>query len=229
MRLFPLSNQVRLTVILGCLSAYAVALLAFRMEWTGKITYIFLVWNLFLAWIPFGLAQLLPVQGGQSRRAWAFMLILPAWLLFFPNAPYILTDLVHLKARHGVPFWFDLMLIMSFAFTGLLLGWLSLSRVQSYLRLHFRPLYTWAFVGLSVFLCGFGIYLGRVLRWNSWDVLTNPKGLMKDVLAPLLYPSQHLRTIAVSVLFASFLLLGYILVRFLMEGRLGTQQEGQHP
>jgi uncharacterized membrane protein len=214
---FTRDYHFRLSILLAILSAYAVAVLGFRMAWTGKITYIFLLWNLFLAWVPYGLSLLLASR--KPRRALVLLPILGTWLLFLPNAPYILTDLVHLKARQGVPFWFDLMLILGFAFTGLLLGWISLLNVQQQLRHWLRPAYTWILVAATSLLCGFGIYLGRVLRYNSWDILSDPFGLLKDVAAPILHPRAHISTIGTTLAFAGFLFLGYLLLHFVMTAR----------
>lgn len=214
---FTRRYHVRLTILLGALSAYAIAVLAFRMAWTGKITYIFLLWNLFLAWVPYGLSLL--VANRKPRPAWLLLPVLGTWLLFLPNAPYILTDLVHLKARHGVPFWYDLMLILSFAFSGLLLGWISLLNVQQQLQHWIRPAYSWVLVALTSLACGFGIYLGRVLRYNSWDILSDPYALLQDVAAPLLHPRAHVGTIGTTLAFSGFLFLGYLLLHFVMTAK----------
>jgi uncharacterized membrane protein len=214
---FTRRYHFRLSLLLGTLSAYAIAVLAFRMAWTGKLTYIFLLWNLFLAWVPYGLSLL--VVNRKALAGWLVLPVLGAWLLFLPNAPYILTDLVHLKARHGVPFWFDLMLILSFAFTGLLLGWISLLNVQQRAMQWIRPAYTWLLVAATSLACGFGIYLGRVLRYNSWDILSDPRGLLEDVAAPLLHPRAHAGTIGTTLAFAGFLFLGYVVLHFVMTAR----------
>jgi uncharacterized membrane protein len=214
---FTRRYHVRLSLLLGILSAYAIGVLAFRMAWTGKITYIFLLWNLFLAWVPYGMSLL--VVSRKHKSIWLLVPILCAWLLFLPNAPYILTDLVHLKVRHGVPFWYDLMLILSFGFTGVLLGWISLLNVQQQLQHWIRPAYTWLLVALTSLACGFGIYLGRVLRYNSWDILSDPYPLLRDVAAPLLHPRAHVATIGSSLAFAGFLFLGYLLLHFVMTAR----------
>jgi uncharacterized membrane protein len=213
---FTRRYHVRLTILLGVLSAYAIAVLAFRMAWTGKI--IFLLWNLFLAWIPYGLSLL--VAHRKPSPAWLLLPVLGTWLLFLPNAPYILTDLVHLKARQGVPFWYDLMLILSFAFSGLLLGWISLLNIQQQVQRWIRPAYTWVLVALTSLACGFGIYLGRVLRYNSWDILSDPYALLQDVAAPLLHPRAHVATIGTTLAFAGFLFLGYLLLHFVMTARV---------
>ena len=138
-------------------------------------TFLFLVWNLFLAWMPYGLA--LTAGFWYRRRGWsAFtVVLLLAWLFFFPNAPYILTDLFHLKVRQGVPLWFDTLLILSFAFNGLLLGFASLLEVRSSLRRALSWFQTEALCLIFLVSSGYGVYVGRYLRWNSWDFLTHPR------------------------------------------------------
>ena len=138
-----------------------------------------------------------------------------AWLLFFPNAPYILTDFYHLEARPGVPLWYDLVLIVSCAWNGLMLAYASLSDMQRLVqqRLGFWP--GWVFAAVALLLSGFGIYLGRYMRFNSWNVLTNPLTLFFDILNRVLHPFSFPGTWGVTLLFGVFLLLGYGTVRVL--------------
>ncbi len=147
------------------------------------ITFLFLAWNLFLAWIPYLLARLLPLL---SKFKFPFVngaigLALVLWLLFFPNAPYIVTDLLHLKPRPLVPLWFDLMLLMSFAWTGLLLGIFSLLHLQKWVRQKTRKNYDTILAITLIPLCAVGVYVGRFLRWNSWEVFTQPQTLLSDL------------------------------------------------
>ena len=133
-----------------------------------------------------------------------------AWLLFFPNAPYVLTDLIHLDGKQSplVPEWYDLAMILSVALTGLIIGFLSLERVQGYIAQRTGVPWSWCFVVVVMFLSGFGIYLGRFLRWNSWDILTRPLPLLSDVADRFLHPFDHPRTMVVTFLFGIFLTLG---------------------
>jgi uncharacterized membrane protein len=100
------------------------------------------------------------------------------WLIFFPNAPYILTDFQHLANRtKELPIWYDVMMLIWFAFTGLLLGMVSLFLMQEIIRREFGRWIGWAFVALVAGLSSAGVYMGRFLRWNSWDILYNPTGI----------------------------------------------------
>ena len=146
----------------------------------GYLTFTFLVWNLFLAWLPylFSLAIL-----NKERTRLELISLLFLWVLFLPNAPYILTDFIHLHSRPPVPIWFDLITLFAFAWTGLLLGALSISNAERGLSLggyrRWGRLLPWLVIRLS----SLGIYFGRFLRWNSWDVFTQPIDLFLELLA----------------------------------------------
>ena len=192
----------------------SVLLVAGRVLLSGNLYFAFLLWNLILAIIPFVLSTMLDTARGPLRGR----LLLPVgavWLLFYPNAPYIITDLFHLEARAGVPLWYDLALIFSAAWNGLMLGYASLLTMQTLVQRRFGPAWSWAFVATALLLSSFGIYLGRYLRFNSWDVLTNPLTLFYDILSQFLNPGHHLRTWGITVVFGLFLLLGYATVRLL--------------
>lgn len=177
-----------LAALLVVMSAGSIALLALRAARIGEPTFAFLVWNLFLAWVPFvlslGLAWL-HVRGGHRIALGALGV---TWLLFLPNAPYILTDFIHLGAAPGMPLWFDAALIGSFAGTGLLLGLGSLLVVHRVVDARAGRAAGWGVAVGSLVLSALGIYLGRFPRFNSWDVLTNPGGLVEVVLLRLADP-----------------------------------------
>ncbi|RMG71680.1 MAG: DUF1361 domain-containing protein [Bacteroidetes bacterium] len=190
--------------ILCC--GFALGLLAIRLAYTGQWTFIFLAWNLFLAGIPWLISQ-----GIHRRRQ--HPLVLGLWLLFFPNAPYILTDLFHLRARSGVPIWYDLTLLIAFAWAGLFLGLQSLRQVQEAVFDRWGQIWSWLITAGVWLLTAYGVYLGRFLRWNSWDLLTRPGQLLSDVIAPLLAPQQHVHAIGFTLCFGALLLLGYYAYR----------------
>ena len=132
-------------------------------------------WNLFLAWIPFLLALLVyeRARAGASWRALAPLGLL--WLAFFPNAPYLITDLKHIGNGAQVPVLYDVLLLSAAAWLGLLLGLISLFLVHAAARRLVGVLDAWALVVAVLALSSFGIYLGRVQRWNSWDVWCIPR------------------------------------------------------
>lgn len=163
----------------------------------------FLWWNLFLAWIPWVLSAVLVRLRGPL--AWPLG---AAWLVFLPNAPYLVTDLLHFKERPPVPLWFDLLLWVSFALAGLLLGWTSLEAVARTLSARLGKVGSMAFVASVLLLTGFGIYLGRFLRLNSWDVVIDPLGVVRTALHALAEPHAVFFSGAFAVLVGA----GYLLV-----------------
>lgn len=212
---FPLPTIIKripLLLILITSLLFSISLLAIRIWYVNNIDYLFLVWNLFLAFIPFALSSML-VLYEKNIKLLALLLILALWLLFFPNAPYILTDLFHWQEKDPVPPWYDLIVILSFSWNGLMLGFISLADVQKVLTKRCNSFFSWAFVVLVIFLSSFGIYLGRYLRWNSWDIFTNPWGLKDDIVERILSPIVYLEVWAMTIVFAIFLLLGYLLIK----------------
>jgi len=193
-------------------SAFCLALVVVRVIGTGTGLQVWLVWNLVLAWIPFLLA--LVVYDGHRRRAGRALLapLSLLWLVFFPNAPYILTDFVHLEEPLAAPLWFDALMIAAFAFTGLLLGYASLYLMQAVVRARLGTVAGWAAAIGVLALSSVGIYLGRFVRVNSWDIVTNPDFLYGIARPRLEDPFGNPELIAVSLLFTAFLSVTYLVV-----------------
>lgn len=189
----------------------ALTLLAGRFYLSRHWTYIFLVWNLFLAWIPYLTSLSASILYQRDPRRWWYLL-LPSllWLVFFPNAPYILTDLLHLQYRPPVPIWYDLGLLLIFAWTGLFLAIFSLRTMQVLVSTVAGALTGWLFVIGVVGLSGLGVYMGRFLRWNSWDLLFHPEAVLSDLLIRFANPFDYAGTFGVSIMFALFLLVCYL-------------------
>lgn len=188
-------------------TAFGVLLVDVRWWWTGEVEFAFLLWNLFLAWLPLGFAELLTFS--LERRPWnrpVNLFLGLAWLLFFPNAPYLLTDLLHWRPRSGMPHWFDLLLLLHFALLGTTLGFASLHIIRRQVLARFPPLIANAFTMVVLLLASFGIYLGRFQRWNSWDALTTPHRLLFDVLGRCLRPWEHPRTWGFTLMMTGVLL-----------------------
>lgn len=193
-RISPVERM--LTVSIG----FTLTLLAVRMLWTNSLAYAFYAWNLFLAVVPFLFSRKLETQ--RKLGAVAFLLM-GAWLLFFPNAPYIVTDIFHYRDRPPVPLWFDLLLVTSAAWNGLLLGIASLMQVESFLAKHIKAAWVRLAVFASMVLCGYGIYIGRFLRFNSWNVVTRPSTLVHASARHVLQPHEHLKVWGFTFLFAA--------------------------
>lgn len=192
---------------LALLSFFSAALIVTRYVYSSEPLFGGLIWNLFLAWIPFGLSILIYDRHRAGAGPLSLLPLGALWLLFLPNAPYIITDFKHLVPSPVVPLWVDVVVIAAPAWTGMLLGFLSLYLVQSVVRSLAGARVAWVTAVAVLGLASFGIYLGRVLRWNSWDVLTDPR-LLSDLDGILADP----RAIAMTVLLSSFLTLSYLVL-----------------
>ena len=209
----PSSRRRRATYgALGLASLFCIALVAVRFGYTHEARHGGLIWNLFLAWIPFGLAIVVYDRHRAGARPLALLPLALLWLLFLPNAPYIVTDLKHLDPPGSAPLWFDVLVIAAPAWTGMLLGFFSLYLMQGVARRTAGEVAGWALVVGALGLSSFGIYLGRVLRWNSWDVLTNPRALGHDVWVRVADPTSYPHTFAMTVLLTGFLTAMYLTV-----------------
>ena len=192
-------------------SLLAAAIYVARVLISLSLVYELLVWNLFLAWLPFGFSL---ITAGLYRlhvkRRW---LLIPglAWLVFFPNAPYLVTDLYHLEYRPPVPMWFDIGLISIYAFTGLFLAAASLRTMQSLVKAYLGGWVSWLFAFLTIGLGGLGIYLGRFGRVNSWDLLFHPFRIARQLVAPILNPLNNLRFFGFTIMFTAILLVFYLM------------------
>lgn len=187
---------------LALFSALAVALLGARAAYTGELAFLVFGWNLFLAWVPLGLALWLE----RVQRPLPAALLGLAWLAFFPNAPYLLTDFVHLRHRPPVPLWYDIAFFASLAMAGLFVGLASLEIVHRQLRARLRASSAWSALVIISALSGYAIYLGRFLRWNSWDLVTRPRGVLASVAEDVV----QLRPWGVSVVFGAMIFASYV-------------------
>lgn len=197
-------------------SAVCVTLVMGRVAWTWERRYAFLIWNLFLAWLPLVFAMLACEASRQSelRKNWRLLGLTGAWLLFFPNAPYIFTDLIHLTSEYQTShhYWMDMMLILLCALTGLVLGFVSLYLMQSVVTRLYGRVLGWFFVATAAGLCSVGIYLGRFLRFNSWDVLLHPGKIYRGLDSWADHRLAHGSSLAFLVLFATFMFIAYVML-----------------
>ena len=189
------------------------ALMVVARVWrAGAPAYYFLCWNLFLAGIPAGASVLFEHESRRGGSRALAAVWFGVWLVFLPNAPYLVTDFVHLHPRPPVPLWFDIALLTSFAGAGLMLGWGSVATVQDTLARTSSRLTGWLVAAGSLLLSGYGIYLGRFLRWNSWDVLSRP-GALLDVVDGHARGHDVSQPASVTIVYGVGLVLGYVTVR----------------
>lgn len=195
-------------------SAICCALIAYRIIVGSEVRHAYLVWNLFLAWLPlvFALYAVERFSETNTLRDRKFLALCVAWLLFFPNAPYIFTDLVHVLAKGRPTFWSELMLILLTAMTGFVAGFLSLQVMHGFVTRLWGWIVGWLFVMVVSGLAGFGVYLGRFTRLNSWDMFWNPVRLVHRTgigAWNLATQWQHTKFL---ILFSLFLLVGYVML-----------------
>lgn len=151
--------------------AFSMSLLLVRFVYSNTLDYRFYGWNTFLAAIPYLMStQLLKLR----KMGFIAFVFLGIWLLFFPNAPYMITDLFHYEERPEVPYWYDLMVVITGAWNGLILGLVSLMNVEIFLARYLKQGWVMFCVCISLLLCGYGVFIGRFLRFNSWDIVTDP-------------------------------------------------------
>jgi len=215
--------RLSLVGILMMSSVISIGLFAARATTSESGRYAFLVWNLFLAWIPFGFAWIAYSSTHLPKPVMVLLVGLCAilWLIFFPNAPYILTDFQHLTRLNGeAPIWYDVIMLLWFSWNGVFLGVISLYFMQRVVARWLGSILSWAFVVGVTVLSSLGVYVGRFMRWNSWDVMFDPLGMPGEFLHTVSRTQE--RTLTFSFLFALFFL--FVYVTLFVFGRLMSEQ-----
>jgi uncharacterized membrane protein len=213
-RPFAFSRQLVLLITMILSTIVCVMLFGYRVARTDSTVYASLNWNLFLAWVPVFFAL---IAYNVHRRAYCFGAVVAVvcatvWLAFFPNAPYLLTDLVHLRPREDMPYWFDQIMYLAYAWTGCYLGMVSLLFMQTVVRRSFGRIIGW-FFALSVLVAsGVGIYLGRFLRWNSWDLLLHPISIVRELVSWVIHPRSNAEAYQFSLFFSAFFAAVYLVL-----------------
>lgn len=204
--------KVGVFVLLSAASLICVALVAARIAYSGSGRYSNLVWNLFLAWIPFLLAYLAYILSWQRKMMnFAIPAFAILWLIFFPNAPYILTDFQHLgQVSSKAPIWYDVVVLLWFSWTGMLLGIVSLNLMQEIIKRQMGRWAGWAFVFIVACITSVGLYLGRFIRLNSWDIFQNPGGLASSL--PDWIEDPSLRSVGFIALYTLFFIFVYLTI-----------------
>jgi uncharacterized membrane protein len=194
------ANKNLLLAIVAC-----IMLIALRLLLTKTFDFSFIVWNIFLAVLPIYMSHLLQ----EAKNRFTIFSLLTATILFLPNSIYLITDLLHLKLRLPIPLYVDLTILLLTAWVGILSSVMALKNIEMFLGKQMNKKYVPAFLIIIMLSCGFGFYLGRFLRWNSWDVLGNPTILLQDIFHRIFYPMQHPRTWSSTILFAGVYFIFY--------------------
>jgi uncharacterized membrane protein len=195
-------------------SGVSLLLLAVRVFSADSNRYGFLPFNLALAWLPLLFGWVLCRRLLRHRWQEPINVVLTLlWLGFLPNSFYLVSDLIHLQPTGEISQLFDVVLFVSFVWNGFLLGLISLFMVHGQLRRRVGKAYAYRMVMGVLLLCSYAIYLGRYLRWNSWDTLVNPLGLIFDVSDAFLHPGSHHQAFSVTIMFF-FLLMSIYAVTY---------------
>ena len=211
----PLSFTLHQWLIISC--SFSFLLLCTRVIATWSLTYVFLLWNLFLAFIPYAISYWLHNNIWIIKSKLKLIAIISAWILFIPNSFYILTDLFHLDEITSAPKWFDLLLLLSFAWNGLLFGITSLRKMETLLQRVSGRSFSLFIVFAVMWLNAFGIYIGRFLRYNSWDVITQPFSLFRELLEIVIHPFRNKMEWGMIFCYAVFMTLLYITIKKMAE------------
>ena len=189
--------------MLMLLAAFCISLLIVRATLTQSLFFFFLIWNLFLAYLPLGITSILTNKVEWIEKKLYFYPLSLCWLLVLPNAPYIITDFVHLQRELDVPVWFDVLLLISFTVTGLLFGLASMRHMFYILAAQYGGTISKVVILVVCLLSAYGIYLGRYLRYNSWDILHRPLNLFNAIIESLINPAYYKASLGITIGFGT--------------------------
>ncbi|HSU27495.1 MAG TPA: DUF1361 domain-containing protein [Chitinophagaceae bacterium] len=194
-------------------SGFSCFLLLGRIFVSGTFAYLFLPWNLFLAVIPLAISWWMKSKPLRVQNRLRFILLSCTWLLFIPNSFYIITDLFHLKHFESAPTWFDCLMIFSFTWNGLLFGLVSVRQMETMFTRRVGKQFAGLLILMVMLLSGLGIYVGRFLRFNSWDIITDPFSLMGEIFDLLLHPLANSYAWGMTICYAIFMTFLYITIK----------------
>ncbi len=207
----PFTSRVLVTLFIS--SLLSIIMLVARIIVAGNYNYWFLSWNLVLAWVPLIFALGLRIRLFKNPfLSWQSIILFAFWLGFLPNSFYLITDLIHLQSSGDTIILFDIAMVMSFIINGLILGYLSVYIVHSQLRPRMTRHQSWMIIQLVFLASSFAIYLGRYLRWNTWDILFNPFGLLFDISERIVNPIIHMETYVITLTFFAVLSVTYTII-----------------
>jgi uncharacterized membrane protein len=184
------------------LAMLSVTLMLLRVKLTHDIYLLFLIWNLFLGYIPYFLSSELKITVPGTLK---FYLLFFGWLLFLPNSFYLLTDFVHLHHNSDLQYLFDALLLACFSIAGYYSGISSLLHLHQLLEMKYSDKNARRLIVIICYLSSFGVYLGRILRFNSWDILSNPVELFANIFASIM----AFETYRFSFFFGTFIVIVY--------------------
>lgn len=203
-------NKLAIPKSIVLLIVLAIVLNILRVLLFGKLSLIYILWNIFLAFVPFLIsATLLYFSEKGKLNKVLFIIGGIVWLIFLPNAPYIVTDLIHIGVVRAVPVLYDSVLLFTSAWAGLLLGMNSISHIEKILLSKYSKKISQITIILILFLTSFGMYVGRFLRFNSWDIFTSPFSFFDKLSSTFYGSSEAVEAIIYTLLFFSFIYISY--------------------
>jgi uncharacterized membrane protein len=204
----------RALLMLALSSGFCGALALTRVGLTGRAALLFLGWNLVLAWVPLLVSVVIAARHapGRTPSRGGTVALGAVWLAFFPNAPYLVTDLIHLRAHGFVLHLYDAMMVFAFAMTGLCIAFLSLWLIHRIVERRLGRAAGWLFVAAVAGLSGFGVFLGRGPRWNSWDIVTRPGELFMTLAVHAQDPLAHPRAIGLTLMMGTLFAIAYLML-----------------
>ncbi len=211
-------RQAELLVALGLSSLVSIGFFAVSAINNRTLADAFLVGNLLLAWLPLlAVGWLLSVLQSYPWLNWRPMILTALWLSLLPNSFYLVSDLIHLTNIATSNLLYESVMYESFIFNGLLLGYISIYLIHQQLRRRVSPRWAAGLIGLTFLVCSFAIYIGRDLRWSSWDILLNPAGVLFAISNPFIQPAGHGQAFTITLMF--FVLIGsmYVIIRRLVK------------
>lgn len=194
-------------VLFGLLS---ITLMLLRVKLTHDIYLLFLIWNLILGYIPYFLSSQIKIT---VPGTFTFYLLFLGWILFLPNSFYLLTDFVHLHHNSDLQYLFDALLLSCFSIAGFYAGISSMLHIHGLLEMKYSSQKCRCLIVILCYLSSFGVYLGRILRFNSWDILSNPVDLFSNILNSM----QGYHTYEFTFLFGTFILIIYAVSHLLSD------------
>lgn len=191
--------------------ALAVFLNILRIILFGNNAFVYIFWNLFLAFVPFFISSILLLNTDKKNIIKPLFIIgFILWILFLPNAPYVVTDFIHLGRIRAVPVMYDMFLLFAAAYSSLLLGLYSISHMEKMLLLKFTKKITNILILIIILFTSFGVYLGRFLRFNSWDFFISHNSLVKSIWKIFTESNGYANVFGYTLLFFIFIYVSYL-------------------
>lgn len=189
----------------------ALVLNILRVFLFGNTAFLYILWNILLAFIPFFISSILLLRTNKENIIKPFFIIgFILWFIFLPNAPYVITDFIHLGRIHSVPVMYDIFLLFASAWVSLLMGLYSLLHMEKILLLRFTKKITDIIIVIIIFFTSFGVYLGRYFRFNSWDLFTSHRSLVSTIWDIFTQSNNYINVYSYTILFFFFIYISYI-------------------